>query len=94
MDWNKRRVKKKIFLKALYNFDAKKAAKKRKLLPLTKIKYLPKEIITPSWVVIYKETVATVHLIRKPLCLVIYDETTAMSYKSYFEILWKNSTLS
>lgn len=94
LDWNKRRVKKKIYLKVLYNFDAKEAAKKRKCLPLTDIRYLPKEIITPSWAIIYKAIVATIHLIRKPLCLVIYDETTATSYKSYFELLWKNSMRS
>ncbi|RLE37752.1 hypothetical protein DRJ17_05875 [Candidatus Woesearchaeota archaeon] len=90
-DWHKRRVKKKIHCKILYNQDAKKWAKIRKKMPFTQVRFLPKEIKTPALIDISMDYVATILFGERPLCFVIKNKKISNSYISYFELLWKIS---
>ncbi|MBT6690464.1 hypothetical protein HN903_02315 [archaeon] len=91
LDFNKRRSKKEVQLKAIYNYDAKEAGKKREKIPFTKIKYLPKKFTSPSWIIIFKDTVATIHMIGKPICVVIQDQNVSESYLNFFNSFWNLS---
>ena len=91
-DWSKRRIKKKVRNKVIYNFDARDVGKKRAKLKLTELKYFPKEIKTPAWINISGNVVATTYMIGpNPFCVVIRDENIAKSNLVYFNYLWKIS---
>jgi len=91
IDWQKRRIKKKINLKILYTEDAKDFAKKRIKLKLTKVKILPKEITAPVAINIAGDKVGTFVFGENPLCFSIKNKEIADNYKNYFSLLWKIS---
>ncbi|MCK4649821.1 hypothetical protein KAT36_01175 [Candidatus Pacearchaeota archaeon] len=91
-DWSKRRIKKKVKTKIIYNFDAKDVGEKRAKLKLTEVRYMPKEIQTPAWINIYQNVVATTYMMgENPFCVVIRNENIAKSNLAYFNFLWKLS---
>lgn len=90
-DWQKRRIAKKILAKGVFNFDAKRIGEKRGKMKLTEIRYLPKNLTTSAWFMVYLDTVGIIHLGENPLCIVIYDEIISKTYKKYFEALWKQA---
>ncbi len=91
LDWNRRRAKKGVSIKIIFDSDVKDLGKKRERIKHTEVKYLPKNFVTPAWVLIYKDTVATIHLADKPICVVIKDKNVAQSYENFFSMLWKSS---
>ncbi len=88
LDWNKRRSKKGVRIKLIFNYDAKDLGKKRERIKLTEVRYLTKELITPAWILIYSKGVATIHLTKDPICTFIKDEEVVKSYKNFFNLLW------
>ena len=90
-DWHKRRVKKFIKCKMLYNLAAKDLGEKRKKLPLTQIRYLPENIVTPALIdVVPKlETTAIMLFGLRPLYISIKNKKIAESFLSYFNLLWQ-----
>lgn len=91
-DWNKRRIKKKIDNKVIYNYDAREVGGKRAKTKFIEVRYLPKEIQTPSWIQMYGESIATIHMAGKnPVCIVINDKNIFKTYLAYFNFLWKVS---
>ena len=91
LDWNKRRSKKGIKIKLIFNYDAKELGKKREKIKLTDVRYLTKELITPAWILIYNKGVATIHLTKDPICTFIKDDEVVNSYKNFFNLLWNVS---
>ena len=88
LDWNKRRAKKSVSIKLLFDYNAKYPGKKREKIKLSKVKYLPQKIVTPAWILITKELVATIHITEKPLCFIIRDEKAVESYTNFFNVFW------
>ena len=86
--YDRERKKKKINAKIIFNYEAKKLKLK---LPLATIKYLPKEMSTPSATNIYGDTVSIILWGEDPFAIVIRDKAIAQSYKNYFTLLWKSS---
>ena len=91
LDWNKRRAKKGIKIKLIFNHDAKELGKKREKIKLTEARYLTKELTTPAWILIYNQGVATIHLTQDPICTFIKDSEVVKSYKNFFDLLWNVS---
>lgn len=90
LDWHKRRIKKKIKCKYIYNQNAKEYGQIRAKMPFTEVKYFPKEITSPVWIEIFKDYVATGHIKRSnAIMFLIKDKEIAKSYLDYFELLWK-----
>ena len=59
---------------------------------LTEIKYLPKDIVSPVWIEIFQDYVATGHITASDATIfLIKDREVAKKYLSYFEIIWKSS---
>lgn len=91
-DWNRRRIKLKVRNIVLYNFDARSIGAKSSKANFINVKYLPKDLQTPSWIQIYNDVVATVYMGEEnPVCVVIRDENISKSYRSHFNFLWKVS---
>ncbi len=90
-DWHKRRVKKGVKCKILYNKDAKKWAERRSKTSLTEIKFLPENVKTPALVDIGKDYVTTILFGERPLCIIIKNKKIYESYLSYFQLLWKTA---
>ncbi len=86
-DFNQRRIKKKIALEIILNADHPRE-KKLKQLALTKVKVFPKNIITPAWIILFGDYVATVN-ITSPLVFLLKDAHARKSYEQYFELMWK-----
>ncbi|HIH10617.1 TPA: TrmB family transcriptional regulator [Candidatus Woesearchaeota archaeon] len=91
MDWNLRRIQKKIYMKILYNHDCREFGTIRKKLKLTSVRYLPAELETPAWVVIFKDYVTTINVHQTPLCFLIRNNESADTYRKYFHFLWSKS---
>jgi len=90
-DFNKRRIKKKVWSWIIYNADAKKYGKRRKKLKYTKVKYLPNKGNTHAWIEIYRDSVAIVLKYETPMAIVINNKLVAESFRTYFDILWSVS---
>lgn len=86
--YDRERKKKKINAKIIFNHEAKKL---KLNIPLSKIKYLPKELSTPSATNIYGDTVSIILWGEDPFAIVIRDKEVAKSYKNYFTLLWKSA---
>lgn len=93
-DWNARRVKKGISANIIYNQDAVEFGERRKSLPHTKVKYLPKKGNTHAWVEIYGDVIAIVLKKDTPMSIVIKNRLVAESFKMYFNIIWNASSNS
>ncbi len=88
-EFNKRRHKKGINMRLIYNENAKGLIEVRKKQPLTKIKIMSEEYITPASIEIIKDKVAIVLYQPQMILFVINSKEIAYSFKQYFELLWK-----
>jgi len=68
------------------------APKIRKKMNLTYVRYLPDNLVSPNWIDIFPDKVLFVILLDNPLAFVVRDRALANSFKSYFSIMWKNSS--
>lgn len=92
LDWHKRRIKKKIRCRYIYDSDVTDYGKKREKMPLTEVKYLPKNIVSPVWIEIFKDNVVIGHIKgRNAILFLIKDKEIAKSYMDYFMLIWKIS---
>ena len=87
-----KRERKGIGMRIIYNLNAKKFAKKRKKLKLTHVRFMPNNMITPSWIEIFKDSIligviSEDHLI----CFWIKERKIRDSFMNYFNLLWKQT---
>jgi HTH-type transcriptional regulator, sugar sensing transcriptional regulator len=90
-DWNKRRIKMGIKMEIIYNQDCREEGRKRKKLPLTKVKFMESAFETPAWIYIFQDYVVNINVHGTPICFLIKSKESAESYKKYFEIMWKHA---
>jgi len=90
-DWQKRRVKKGIKAKILYNYSPDARSKLREKLPLTEVKYLQKDFGNKLVIIIAGDYVGTEIFSENPLCFSIKNREAANTYKAYFEMFWKQA---
>ncbi len=89
-DFHKRRAKKGINYKVLYDYDAKEFGEERKKYKLTKVKYLKKGMNTPSVFWLFKDYVALIVFSEEPIALVIKNKQISESFIAYFDYMWQN----
>ena len=87
--FHQRRIKKGIKYKVIYNADAKEFGEQRKKYKLTKVKYLQKEMNTPSVFWLFGDYVALVVFSDEPVVLLIKDKQIVESFQTYFDFIWK-----
>jgi sugar-specific transcriptional regulator TrmB len=84
-----KRVKTKIKFKGIYNKT--KEGLEKKQLPLSNIRFLPKEAESPSFYLIYPENVVIIIFNKDPIAVIIHSQEIFESYTTYFNILWKTA---
>lgn len=89
--YTKRRIAKGIKLYMLFNEDSKKTGEQYAKMKNTYVRYLPKGVKTPAAVNIWKGNVANLLLKSTPVVFLVKSKETAISYKEFFKILWKQS---
>ena len=77
MEWNKKRIKLGIKMRILYNHDCRDFGKKRKIMKLTKVKYMNQNLETPAWIDIFKDYVVTINVHGTPVCFLIKNKESA-----------------
>ncbi len=92
LDWHKKRIKQGIKCEYLFQHDAKEYGKVREHMPLTQVRYLTKDIISPMWIEIFGDFVVIGHIKEyNAVLFVIKDKEIAKGYRNYFNIFWKIS---
>ncbi len=91
LDWQKRRAKKEVSLRVMYNEDARTYGKKREKIKNTLVRYLPKNMTTPALIEIFGSYVATLIVAPKPIIFLIKSKEAANSYLQYFNLVWKQA---
>ena len=90
-EYHRKCDKKGIIRKVIYDYDTW-FLKKREKRKLAEQKYLPKGIVTPSWVLIFNDKVATVIVTEEQkVCFLVQNKEVAKSYIEYFNLLWENA---
>ena len=87
-NYHNKRVREGINARMLWNETAKRWGKEREKLPLTQLKYLPKELETPANIDIYKNVVDISVFAEKPFIFHIENKTLADAFRNYFNLLW------
>lgn len=77
------RVKYKIPVKAIFN------TKPEKRIPLSEIRYLPKQYGSHAATNIYGNNVAIILWSEEPFAILIKNRQIADGYRNYFELMWK-----
>ena len=93
LDFHKRRIANKIHMKIIYNHDAKEYGKIRKAMPLTKVKYLPNTLVTPTWIDVFPEAVLIATMAKDIIVFVVRDKDVANSFRNYHELMWNISKI-
>jgi len=92
LDFHKRREKKGVAMRIIYDADARVYGEKRKRFKLTKRRYLPREFTTPTWFDVFNDNVLIVVMHgEKPYCILVRSPQLANSVRSYFNVLWNIS---
>lgn len=90
-EYYKKCDKRGIIRKVIYDYDAW-FLKKRTGRKMSYYRYMPKGIVTPSWVLIFNDKVATVIVTpEQKVCFLVQNKEVAKSYIQYFNLLWKNA---
>jgi hypothetical protein len=86
------RAKKGIIHKHLLNAKYGSLYEKRKKLPHTQFKFLPKELEMPTSTEIYKNKIIIMILTpENPFAIMIESKEVAESFRKYFYVLWNHS---
>ncbi len=81
-----------IKTRMLFNRDADiKTLKNRNNYGLADARYMPTDIITPAYFLIYKDTVMIGIASSQPIAIEIISQEIADSFRAYFEAFWKES---
>ncbi|MBI2148328.1 hypothetical protein HYU23_01500 [Candidatus Woesearchaeota archaeon] len=86
--FHNRRSKLNIKAKLVFNKDARKYGKLKAFYKLTQVKYMPENIITPSWISTYGPCLLIGLSEDIPLAFFIVNEKIAQSYRNYFDLIW------
>lgn len=89
LEWHKRRIKKGIKCKYIYDSNVRDYGKVRKEMPLTEVRYLPKKMVSPVWIEIFRDCVVIGHIKGyNAVLFLIQDKEIARSYLAYFKLIW------
>lgn len=91
-DWHKRRIKQKVVMRVIYNNTKRAREKVRSIkssLKLTRYKFMPIELESPTATVIYSDKVVLQSWTKEPFAVMIKSKEMAENQKRYFEELWK-----
>lgn len=88
-DFNKRRAKKGVLMQIIYNQDAQELIAIRRQQPLTEVRVMSKEYITPASIEIIQNRVLLAIYEPDIMVFSINSPEVASSFRQYFKPLWK-----
>lgn len=92
LEWHKRRVKKGIKCRYIYDSDVRDYGKVREEMKYTQVRYLPKNIVSPVWIEIFKDHIFIGHIKDyNAVLFLIQDKEIAKGYLDYFKLIWEVS---
>lgn len=90
LNWNRRRVQKKIRLRIIYHNEAKQYGESRTEMILTKVKYLKKRELAPAWIDVFGGGIIIFDLSQDiPRGFLLRSKSVADNYHVIFESIWK-----
>lgn len=93
LDWHKKRIKTGIECRYIYDSNVREYGKVRERMPLTDVRYLPNNMVSPVWIEIFGEYVAIGHIKGSNATIfLIKDKEISKSYLDYFNLIWKTSS--
>jgi sugar-specific transcriptional regulator TrmB len=90
-DFHRKRIKKKILMRHIYNQDAIERIKELNKMPYTEAKYLSKKYNSPITTLLCGNRIVLVTFINPPSIISIKNEQIAESHNRYFELLWRDA---
>lgn len=91
-EWHKKRIKQNVIMRVIYN-NTKSARDKVKnitaSMKLTKYRFMPIELESPTATVIYADKVVLQSWTKEPFAVIIINKELAENQRRYFEELWK-----
>lgn len=89
--FHERRAKFMVPAKLLFNENNRRFGHLKKKYKPVQIRFMPKKIITPSWVSTYKDMVLIGVAEEAPMAFFIKNKAVAESYRQYFYFMWEQS---
>jgi len=89
--FHKRRIKKKIIMKHIYNENAKERITYLNKLPYTEAKFLPEDFDTDSNTALCGDEIMIIHWKKNPFIIHLKQKELADTYRKYFEFLYKKA---
>ncbi len=87
--WQKRRIKKKIHMKVIYNNKISSQVSIGKKSKFSQIKILKQDFTPPAVFNLYKNKTAILLWSKNPIGILIENEEITNSFRQYFEMMWK-----
>lgn len=91
LEWNKQRIKQGVRMRILYSHNRREFGELREKMKLTQVRYMKEELQTLAWIDVFKDYVVTINVHGEPVCFLIKNKEAADSYRTYFELLWKQA---
>ncbi len=88
-DFQKRRAKKGIRCKYIFNESLRKIGEKRLRLKLAQARFVASEILSPMWIEIFGDNVGIGVMGENPSLFLIKNEAITKGFLTYFNSLWK-----
>ncbi len=89
--FHERRSKLHVKAKLLFNENNKEFGELKKKFKPVEVRYMPKKIVTPSWISTFKDCVLIGNSIGTPMAFFIKNKAISESYKAYFYFMWQQS---
>ncbi|HLD07318.1 MAG TPA: helix-turn-helix domain-containing protein [Candidatus Nanoarchaeia archaeon] len=89
LDFQERRARKGIQCRFVMNKEIEQLGRSRARIPLTQIRYVRPEILSPTWIEVYGDYVGMGILNAYPSLFVIHHREIARGFLNYFQVLWK-----
>ncbi len=86
-----KRIEKRIKCRQVFDESIRKFGAEIKKLPLTQIRFLPKQFEQLQETIIKGDSVGIAIFTEHPYGILIKDKAVAEGYKKQFEMLWKNA---
>ena len=90
--FHERRSKLGVPAKLLFNENNRTFGNLKKRFKPVQVKFMPKKVITPSWISTYKDMTLIGIAEDTPTAFFIKNKSVAESYKQYFYFMWQQSS--
>lgn len=90
-NFHRERLKRKIVMKHIYNFDAKERIRYLNKLPLTEARYIDNKLQSRVVTIVCGNRVLLIHHIKNAIVITIDNRDLADTYRGYFKVLYAHA---